>query len=311
MKAAFLTLLLFLSPYFLYAQTAQEHYEDGIASFQKGKYKAALKSSDKALSLDTKNWEYFQLKADCYMAMEDYYQVLQTYNQGIEENPRSFNLLNNRGNFYYKAQKFRAAERDFTKALRYAKSDSMKVMAYTNRAAGYLATRAWEKAKADLEIAYQLDSNSTAVLNNLANVTDELGNTQEAISYLERALEIDSTQFESYVNIGYLYQELEQYEKAISYFDKTLELSKDNPYGYSNRAYNRYKLGDLKGAMSDINKSIKFFPENSYAHKVRALILIDQGKRDEACEELNQALDLGYLEMYGDEVTLLKEEHCY
>ncbi|MFY0643643.1 MAG: tetratricopeptide repeat protein [Bacteroidia bacterium] len=311
MTKILIPLMLLLFPLYLHAQSAEDYYEDGIEAFQKGKYKASIKATDKALAIDAHTWEYYQLKADCYMELEDYYQVLQTYNKGIEENPQSYHLHNNRGNFYYLAHKFRAADRDFTKALEYASTDSMKVRAYINRAAVYLATREWQDAKDDLLIAYDMDSNSTGVLNNLANATDELGDTEKAIEYLERALEIDSTQFETYTNIGFLYQQLERYEEAIKYFDKTLEVSKDNPYGYSNRAYNKYKLGDIKGAMTDINKSIKFFPENSYAHKVRALILIEQGKRDQACEELDEALRLGYLEMYGDEATLLKEEHCY
>lgn len=69
-------------------------------------------------------------------------------------------------------------------------------------------------------------------------------------------------------------------------------------------------MGDLKGALADVNKSIKLYPANSYAFRNRALIYIEMNKIKKACEDLQAAIDKGFVQSYGQEVIELQKKHC-
>ncbi|HPS83490.1 MAG TPA: hypothetical protein PLA88_04180, partial [Bacteroidales bacterium] len=139
---------------------------------------------------------------------------------------------------------------------------------------------------------------------------DELGKDDDVFKYLFRVIEIDSTFYGAYINIGFKYQLMGSHDKALEYFDKALVYSTDDPLLYSNRSYSRLMTGDLKGAMQDIEKSIKMYPGNSYAYRNRALIYIAMEKSEEACEDIQRALNNGFTEMYGDEVLTLQSKYC-
>ena len=57
-----------------------------------------------------------------------------------------------------------------------------------------------------------------------------------------------------------------------------------------------------------INKSLDIDPSYSYAYKNKAKILIALNKKEEAIDNLEKSLELGYSEDYDDEVeTLLSQ----
>jgi tetratricopeptide (TPR) repeat protein len=69
-------------------------------------------------------------------------------------------------------------------------------------------------------------------------------------------------------------------------------------------------LNDLKGALDDVNHSLQLYPQNSYAYKNRALIFIAMKQYSKACADLQIAIQLGFTQMYGDEVKNLLEQYC-
>ena len=293
-----------------FAQTADELYEKANSSFENEDYKAALKTVDKAIELDSLNVDFYNLKALSLYKLEKFQESYDTYNKAISIFPEKPYLYISRGNLFLTIQKYDYAILDFTKAMGLAENDSTKCFAVTNRAAAKLSVRDFEGAYEDLMTAYKYDSTDVATLTNLGAVCDEIGRGDETLKYLLKVIEVDSSFYPAYGNIGFKYQELGQYEKAIEYFNKVLEFNPEEPLGYSNRSYNRLKLGDLKGAMKDIEKSIKLYPENSYAYRIRALIYIEKGKMNKACSDLQEALDRGFTLTYGKEVLNLQREHC-
>jgi tetratricopeptide (TPR) repeat protein len=87
-------------------------------------------------------------------------------------------------------------------------------------------------------------------------------------------------------------------------------LDPKEPLAYNNRAYCKFKLGDLKGALADVNQSLALYPANSYAYRNRALIYLAQKKMKSVCEDVQEALRLGFSGMYGDEMEKLQQQYC-
>lgn len=298
------------SPSSVLAQDLKTMYENARDDFENENYKAAIKSIDKVLAIDSSDAWYFQLKANCHLKLEEYEEAFLAYSRGINNFPEESMLYNERGVFLTSMQEYTYAKQDLNLAVKHSKNDTALMQSYVNRSIAHSRVRNFEEAYNDLHAAYLLDSTDIAVLVNLGAICDEIGKGDETLVYLLKALEVDSSFFAIYGNIGFKYQEMGEYTKAIEYFDKVLTIDPDQALGYSNRAFCRYKLGDLKGAMKDINKSIKMYPANSYAFRIRGLIYLEKGEKDKACADFDEAITKGFTTSYGMEVINLQMEHC-
>jgi Flp pilus assembly protein TadD len=101
-----------------------------------------------------------------------------------------------------------------------------------------------------------------------------------------------------------------RYVEAVQTLDKAISLDNTRAYPYNNRGFARMNLDDFEGAERDINKSLELDSLNSYAYKNRGLLYLKTGRSHEACLEFQKARQLGYTEIYDDEVDMLIEQHC-
>jgi tetratricopeptide (TPR) repeat protein len=98
---------------------------------------------------------------------------------------------------------------------------------------------------------------------------------------------------------------------VIDNADSSLFSNKLNVAGaYNILGFVEYKQGDNSTALKYIEKSLSLMPENSYAYRNKALIFIDLHQKIKACEALNKAKTLKFLDSYGDEVDKLIGINC-
>lgn len=213
----------------------------------KKNYESALKAVTKALEKDSTQVKYYLLKAVALEDLEKYPEALAVFSDAIRVDASSPEVYFGRGDIYLKGELFDLAIKDYSSALQYCETDSLKVVALNNRAAAILSQREFKGAYVDLNRAYALDSTSLITLINLGMVCDEVGKGDETIFYLLKAVEIDSTFFGAYTNLGFKYQDMKEFEKSISYFDKALACNPKDFFSLNNRGYSKLKLGDLKG----------------------------------------------------------------
>ena len=309
MKSKFVLIILAFNSILALGQTADESYMKAINKGKEGNFKAALKEIEKALTLDSLNTDFLNIKGYYLYELNQYQKAYNTYSRAIKVDGNAQSYAG-RGRTLETVSEFKLAIEDYTKAINYAENDTIKYMELSNRAAAKMKIRDFQGAYKDLIYAYSFDSTSLGILTNLGAVCDEIGKGEETLYYLLKAIEVDSLFYPAYGNIGFKYQEMGEHTKAIEYFNKVLEFNPNEPLGYSNRSYNLYKLGDLKSAHKDIDKSLKLYPSNSYAHRIKALIYLEEGKEQKACEAIQTALDYGFTQQYGDEVIRLQNEHC-
>lgn len=293
-----------------FGQTKEDLYRQALAFSDEKAYDKALVQINRALRLDSTNLDYLLLKGNTLCSLKQFENALLAYTKMIALDPKSIIAYNQRGILLNSIREQDYAIHDFTTALRFETTDSVRLTLLVNRGAAEIGKRDFKAAYADFLEAYRIDSLNIAVLNNLATVCDEVGRGNETLSYLQRIIQIDPAFIGAYGNIGFKYQEMGDYKTAIRYFNKVLSLEPNEPLAFSNRAFNRYKLGDLDGALSDVNISIRLYPGNSYAYRTRALIQLARKQRTSACKDLNEALRLGFTQMYGEEVKELQFKNC-
>lgn len=127
----------------------------------------------------------------------------------------------------------------------------------------------------------------------LGRIYYDLGQKDLALSYYEDAVRFNLEDSVSMLGIGQVYFDMGDMTKAKEYYDMTI----DNAPFYGLAYYNRgTMLGMQKqyhSSLNDLNKAIELDPTNANAFLNRGLAYFFLKDMDKACEDWNQAADMG------------------
>jgi tetratricopeptide (TPR) repeat protein len=274
------------------------------------KYKEALVVYQKIWLKDSLNYDLYLERGIVYSELKDAQNAFDDFSKAAQLKPDSAEPYHRRAILMMSIVYTEEAISDNTKAINLATTDLMRMLCFMNRGNAKQQKRDFQAAFEDYSRAYLYDTTDLTILNNMATVLDELGRVDECLQYLQKVIQRDPKFVGAYVNLGFHYTRLKRYKEAIAYFDKALTIEKDEPLTLNNRGLARYYLKDYAGALADINKSLSLYPSNSYAFKNRALIYFAQEQKQKACADLNKAIELGFTEMYGEEVAELLKTSC-
>lgn len=147
----------------------------------------------------------------------------------------------------------------------------------------------------------------------MGRVYSKLNELEKGIYYLDSAI--------AYTQHSYLYStrgwervRMKDFEGAKEDFSNSLKLDSTNAYAYNNRALAFIGTNELELAQKDILKSYSLDSDNSYLYKHWALLNIAQGEAEQACYNLNRAIEKGYRnfggESDGGDVDSLLQKYC-
>lgn len=302
-------LLLLLCPFLSPAQSTE--FEKAKILYDEQKFEASLAILDRLLAADSSVAEYYEYRGLVHQELKNYEKAFLDFTGAIQRDPFTPMHYMRRAVILYTVQLPDEAISDNTKALSLLGSkDTLRYHVLTNRGSAKAMKRDFQGAFEDYWAVYQHDSSNKAVMTNLGAVMDELGRGEEAIPILERAIRLYPDWSGGYGNLAFRYIDRGDFKKALELCNKVLELDPADPLGYNNRGHVKYKMNDLEGALKDINKSLEMYPSNSYAYRNRALVYLAKKEKKKACADLAKASELGFTQMYGEEVEQLQKEHC-
>ncbi len=224
---------------------------------------------------------------------------------------------------------------DVTKSIELEES----IDAYMNRAIIRLGANELDLALVDYNLVLKIDSESIEALINILPIlvvkkrfveayeklqkvksmiqfTDELcldeininfglKNYSESIQGLFYLLRKSPTNV-GYLNyVGFCFLMLNDKNEAVKYFEKSLKYNPDYPYPKNNLGYIEYLNLNYEKAKKLIYKSLELDPSNSFAYKNLGLIELKLGNNNIAIEHFEFALELGFRELWGEEVDEL------
>ena len=138
-------------------------------------------------------------------------------------------------------------------------------------------------------------------------------NFENALINFNTAISMDSTNPVYYFDRAFYAKEnLGDFSGAIEDYTIAIDMvnGDNDANAYSNRGHAQMMLEKYKDAITDIQKAISLDPNNSYSFRNRALLFIEIKNMNMACVDLQQSLDLGFTDSYGDEVKELIEKYC-
>jgi tetratricopeptide (TPR) repeat protein len=138
--------------------------------------------------------------------------------------------------------------------------------------------------------AVAIKPESYQALNNLGSALMWLERNEEALFALERAVRLGPWNAQGQGNLGETLRRLGRLPEALAAHERSLELSA-RATGFLNRALAHKDLGDGGAAEVDVRRALELEPHYTKAWIVLAEALELQGRRDEALQELDRALE--------------------
>ena len=135
----------------------------GVAYKNKGEIDAAIQDYTKAIDLNSEHANAYYNRGVAYAKKGEIDAAIQDYTKAIDLNSEHANAYYNRGVAYAKKGEIDAAIQDYTKAIDLNPEDAD---AYCNRGEAWLHLREWEKAKANLITAKDMEIDIVASFHN-------------------------------------------------------------------------------------------------------------------------------------------------
>jgi len=252
----FLLLTSMICSFFLSAQTAQGHINEGNAKFNLKDYEGAIAEYTLAISADYKAANAYYYRGRAKNGMKDYYGAIEDCGYALKIKPQYDSAYNSRGYAKQSLKDYTGAILDFNKAI---ELNPKIVMSYTNRGFSKAELHNYQDALSDLNMAIQLEPNSV-------------------LAYYYRAL----------VN-----KELKNYQATIDDFNKTIELSPNSEEAYYYRGWAKHCLKDYQGAIDDYTHVINIKPSLSQPYLNRGEAKLAMKQKEGGCADLSKAVELG------------------
>ena len=294
-----------------------EKFELALELYGEQKYQEVISHLDSLLQIEPDNEAVWCLKGRSLFNLGQEVQGISAIDRAIELDK-----------LYYKAYKYRALMKsvaknsiyeetmsDFRIALSQYPNDTILA---TSKATYALKKRHFVDALESFKYVLNIDEYDQTSQVMIASMMGELGDNKTALSRLNEIIKNqDSIQITAYEERANIYMNLKKYDSAVIDYETVLNYDKVfsiypelEAYAYNNLGYAQYKSGNIPHAFKNINLSIEMEPSNSYAFRNRGEILILENRRDEGCVDLLKAKELGFENLYGDEVEKLLLQYC-
>ena len=131
--------------------------------------------------------------------------------------------------------------------------------AYYNRAGIYNMRGQWDRAKADYNMAIELDSDYASAYYHRGIINLRQEDWLEAISNLERVIELQPDNERAYFNAGFAHLKLRQLNEAKDKYDRGISINPNDGKAYFNRSIVLNNMGNRSRAIADLQRAKEIF----------------------------------------------------
>lgn len=290
----------------------------GNRYYRNGEYASAVTMYQKALSYDSHNSEYNTNLGMAYIALSQYDDALQAFDDAVKNTKRGELLQRAKrgsGIVYLYQGHYTKAQELLTEALEYgggtygeAEIDILyylaeaqdrsgdavgAVLSYTQiiehqadanaymlRGLAYQRVGDNTKAESDLETAISMSKKNYKTYLALYEVLMAQGKEEDARATLDKAINLGGKTGEDYSNLGIVYMYMQDYSKAEQAFNTALERGYNG--AYLGLAESLIRQNDYAGAQTQYESFIAVDKTNATAYNQYGLCLMELSKYEEA-----------------------------
>lgn len=296
LKLIFVASLLFLLNLLMFGCSSSQmtKYELGMESYDKGRYRTAVEYFTKAIWEDPTNSELYFLRGNAKAKLNLNDEAIYNYTTAIKLDPE-LKYYKNRGLIFIEMKDYTKAIIDFNEALKF---DSTNSTLYFNRGYTQALSENYENAITDYSKAIYYDSTNAKVFVNRGDLWSGIDEHQKAIFDFTSAISVNNKDELAYFNRAKEFTKIGMIEQAIDDYSKAIILNPYNVEYYFLRGELKAGIAEFLSAAADYTKIIGLQSDNGNAYYNRGICYANINLKNNACDDLNRAGELGFFEAY-------------
>ncbi|OFX78137.1 MAG: hypothetical protein A2X12_06085 [Bacteroidetes bacterium GWE2_29_8] len=167
---------------------------------------------------------------------------------------------------------------------------------YYLKAIALMQQREWEKALVSINKSIELNYENPAAHTRRGEINMTIRNHKESIIDYTNVLRFDQKDDNAFYNIALNYFRMNMFNETFDYCARAIEYNSKNKEAFCLKGETLFELGNLAEAVSEFTKAIKIDPEYGYAYYQRGVCRAFISKKEDACEDLKNALKYNIIE---------------
>lgn len=208
----------------VYIEMAKENEKD--SKDPKPKWKSAVKSLQKATTIDTRLFHAHMDLADTYRKLGEIDKAILRYRLAIETNPKDPTAWGHLGDLYTQTGDSEKAKECFEKA---ALLGPMPQESLVSQAEILIKDKKWGDALTLLSRALEKDPRNPMIYFDMGFVYASQGQLPLAVQNYQKAIGLNPNFFPAFFNLGMAYRDLHDVRDAIPSFQQALRIRPDHP----------------------------------------------------------------------------------
>lgn len=307
-----LTIILFIvfGGDFVISQSSSELYKQSQEFMNKGDYDEALISINRALVIDSTESDYYLQKAVLYFRMAKYDQSIRYCYSALKNEPENLDVFLLRGQICLVTESYGGSIFFFDKVIKQTDDINLLYFAYLNRAKVYHALGKAKEENNDLRTLMKLCPDSVKATYLLAQNFHSLNNLDSAYLFYDEVIQKKASFSDAYKKIAEVECSRKNYSNAVVILKKYQALRADDKTVHAILSSIYLESNDFDNAIKVIKQAIATDPLDPVNYKVLGTIYLKQERKEEGCNSLFKAFQLGYLEKYGYDILDIYMSNC-
>ena len=264
------------------------HVGLGNVLFARGSYVQAIGEHSVAIGLEPENKQALANRGEAYSSSGHPDLAIRDFEKVLSLDSTFVGIHSNIGKAY-------AFKGDHDKAIRhYDLEIALKptALAYSNRAAAWIAMREYGRAIDDSKTAIDLDEKYDSAYLNRAIALNAKGLHKEAISDADRVMELVPKSAPAYNTRGDAYRGMGRVELALKDFSRAISIDPSQAMYFNNRGTIYIEHEDITQAICDFDRAIELDPEVFIYYVNRGTAWRACGFHDRAIDDYSMAIRL-------------------
>lgn len=305
----------------LNSANATDLHKRGNTLYNLNRFKEALETYDRAITLRPDYAEVWQEKAKTLYELKKYRESQLAYDKAIELQPEYLEAWTGRGYALDKLQQSQGAIASFENALKiqpdypaawqgrgdallnsqryeeaiasYEKAVKFQpnlYQAWYNQGQAHQSLKQYEQAVESYKKALEIKSDNSEAWNNLGNVFLELNKNQEAFESYEKAVRFQPTLYQAWYSKGIALLKMRRHEEAVAAYEKAVKLKPDYYQAWYNLGWSYHELRRYEQAIECYNKALDLNPKEEQAWYNRGNAQYNLKRYEEAIASYNEAV---------------------
>lgn len=255
------------------------------------KFNEALQLFEQALQINPNYGEVYKYKGLTEYLSGQYPKAIESYDRAIELKITEPEIFINKATTHYKLNQFKEALETSSRAIQLAPENSK---AYFIHGACQAKLEHYKDALKDFNQSIKLTPPSNEVYYERGVVKALLKDYSSAVSDFQQVVKDDPGEHTAWLKLANCFHKLKKYPKAIETYTQALQVNTQSKDAYFFRGGCLAAMGNYEDALNDYSETIRLAPNFGVAFCQRGLVKMKLGQKASGCEDLQQALHLGF-----------------